>query len=142
MSERLGADLLVYYLRSDLGLLLLVLGRAAEAAPVVRGCLLAARRFGAGTEVSETVFCAACCAAWQGDHPRAAQLFGAADVDLKASFEIGSVRWDEAEQGLRDDEHARLRELMGASEFEEAYQLGAQLSPQQAVELALGRQAG
>ena len=140
MSERLGADLFVYYLRSDLGLLLLVTGRPAEAAPVVRGCLLAARRFGAGTEVAETIFCAACCAAWQGDHPRAARLFGAADVDLNASFEIGTVRWDEAEQGLREDEQARLREVMGAGEFEQAYQAGTQLSPQQAVELALGRQ--
>jgi hypothetical protein len=50
------------------------------------------------------------------------------------------VRWDEAEQRLREDEHGRLRELMGTGPFDQAYRLGGQLSPQQAVELALGRE--
>lgn len=139
MTERLGGELFLYFLRSDLGLLLLIQGRHAEAAPVIRRCLLLARRIGVCVDASEPIFGAACCVAWQGDHLRAARLHGAADVDMKAALEAGTIRWSGAEERLREKEQGSLRELMGDGPFDDAYRLGAELSSLQAVELALGR---
>ncbi len=141
MTERLGGELFLYFLRSDLGLLLLIQGRHAEAAPVIRRCLLLARRLGVCVDASEPIFGAACCAAWQGDHLRAARLHGAADVDMRAALEAGTIRWSGAEERLREKEQGSLRELMGDGPFDDAYRRGAELSSLQAIELALGRPA-
>jgi len=139
LTEQLGGDLFLYFMRGDLGILLLIQGRPAEATPVIRRCLLAARRIGVHVDASEVIFGAACCTAWQGDHSRAAQLHGAADADIKAALEIGTINWSAAEQDLREREQHQLRTLMGAGPYEEAYQAGARLAPAQAVELALSR---
>lgn len=139
IAEQLGAELFLYYLRTDLSLLLLIQGRHADAVPVIRRCLRVARRLGAGPDASELIFGAACCATWEGDYARAARLHGAGDVDISAAMQIGSVRWSELEQRLREQEQGRLRELMGEGPFDDGYRAGAELSALQAVELALGR---
>jgi predicted ATPase/class 3 adenylate cyclase len=142
LAEQLGGDLFLYFMRSDLGVLLLIQDRPDEAAPVIRRCLLVARRIGVRIDASEVIFAAACCAAWQGDHVRAARLHGAADADIRTALEIGTIRWSKAEQDLREREQSQLRARMGSAPYEEAYRAGAQLSPAQAVELALSRDAG
>ena len=48
LAEELGADLMLYFLRGELSIVLLIEGRHAEAAPLVRRNLLAARRVGGG----------------------------------------------------------------------------------------------
>jgi len=141
LAERLGDELFLFFFRSDLAMQLLLQGKYAEAAQVNRRNVLVARRIGTGLDVSEVVFGAACCATWQEDFPRAARLHGAADAEINAALELGTVVLSPAEQRLRESEQRKLRGLMGDESFERAYQSGAGLSPAQAVELALGRGA-
>jgi predicted ATPase/class 3 adenylate cyclase len=140
IAERLGAELFVYYLRGELGLLRLIQGRHAEAAPIVRWCLVVARRVGVRVDASELLLGAACCTAWQGDLLRAARLHGAADADIAAAVEIGSIFLAPPEQDLREREQARLRADLGDAAYEQAYAAGATLSSAAAVELALSRE--
>jgi len=140
LAEQLGGELFLYFMRSDLGILLLIQGRPEEAVQVIRRCLLVARRIGVRIDASEVIFAAACCTAWQGYQDRAAKLHGAADADIKAALEIGTINWSKAEQDLREREQRQLRERMGPGPYEEAYLAGARLTPTQAVELALSRQ--
>ena len=139
LAEQLGGELFLYFMRADLGILLLIQGRPADAVPVIRRCLLVARRIGVRIDASEVIFGAACCTAWQGHQSAAAQLHGAADADITAALEIGTIIWSKAEQDLREREQRQLRELMGAGPYEVAYRAGARLTPAQAVELALSR---
>jgi predicted ATPase/class 3 adenylate cyclase len=140
-AEKFGASIFLYYMRTDFGILLLIEGRHEEAAPVVRRCLLAARRFGQHLDVSELLFGTACVAAWQGDYHRAARLHGAADTDMSAALGVGAISWEGPEQQLHEQEQGRLRQLMGDDAFDAAYRSGAGLSRSQAMELALGRAA-
>jgi predicted ATPase/class 3 adenylate cyclase len=141
LADQIGGDFVVYLTRSNLGLLRLIQGRTAEAAPLVRGALLFGRRMGPGLVVGEMVFAAACIAAWQGDLDRAARLFGAGDVDIDASLAMRTILWSAAEQSLREREQGRLKELMGDAAYEAAYAAGARMPPGQAWDLALGREA-
>jgi predicted ATPase/class 3 adenylate cyclase len=138
-AEDLGDEVFLYSFRNDLAILLLIQGEYEKAAPLVRSCLLVARRTGARSDVSQVIFGAACLAMWRGDYLPAARLFGAADVDLRASLADGSIRWTEPERRLQDAQQGRLRELMGGESFDQGYRSGAELSRVQAVELALGR---
>jgi predicted ATPase/uncharacterized protein YdeI (YjbR/CyaY-like superfamily)/class 3 adenylate cyclase len=142
IAEQLGAELFLYFLRSDLGLLRLIQGRPAEAMPLIRRCLMVARRTGLRIDASELISAAACCAAWQGDYVRAARLHGSADAALATAIEIGTIKWLPAEQALVERAQAELRELMGADAYAEAHRAGAALSQAQAVDLALSRDAG
>jgi predicted ATPase/class 3 adenylate cyclase len=139
-AEKLGAETFVYMMRADLSIQLLIVGRHAEAAPVIRRCLLTARRIGLHLDVCELLFGAACCTAWQGDHVRAARLHGAADQDMSAAMAVGSITWTEPERQLDEREKGSLRQIMGDEAYEAAYRSGAGLSRAQAVDLALGRE--
>jgi predicted ATPase/class 3 adenylate cyclase len=140
-AEKFGASIFLYYMQTDFGILLLIEGRHEEAAPVIRRCLLAARRFGQHLDVSELLFGTACVAAWQGDYYRAARLYGAADTDMSTALGVGAISWAGPEQQLREQEQERLRQLMGGDAFDAAYRSGTGLSRSQAMELALGRAA-
>ena len=100
-----------------------------------------ARRIGLHLDVSELLFGAACCAAWQGDHVRAARLHGAADKDLSAAIAVGSISLTDPERQLSEREQGSLRQIMGDEAYDAAYRSGAGLSRAQAVDLALGREA-
>jgi predicted ATPase/class 3 adenylate cyclase len=141
LAERVGGDLLLHFLRCNLALLRLIQDRYAEAAPIVRGCLRTSRRLGPGVGSGELIFAAACIAAWQGDDLRAARLHGAGDADIDASLEIRTINWSDAEQGVRTREQSALRERLGNAAYEEAYRSGAALTPSQALDFALGRDA-
>jgi len=97
------------------------------------------RRLGFDADASLLLVGAACCATWRGDHDTAARLHGAANVDIKAALEAGAINWTRAEKKLQEKDQAKLREILGERAYEVAYHRGAQLSPDQAVELALGR---
>jgi predicted ATPase/class 3 adenylate cyclase len=139
-AERLGAGAFLFWMQCDLIIFLLIAGRHAEAVPLVRSCLLTARRMGLRLDVAELLFGAACCAAWQGDHARAARLHGAAERQMNAAIEVGSITWSGAEAELSERERAGLRELMGAQAYDAGLRSGAGLSRSQAVDLALGRE--
>jgi tetratricopeptide (TPR) repeat protein len=141
LAEQPGADLFLYFLRSDLGILRLIQERYADAAPLIRRCLQVARRTGLQIDASQLVLGAACCAAWRGDYDRAARLHGVADADLRRSIELGTIKWSAVEQELRDREQRKLRGLMGDGPFDEAHREGCALTPAQAVELALSPEA-
>jgi len=136
-AERLGDEMYLYFFREDLAILLLIEGNPAGAVPLVRRCLQVARRSGIRLDVCEVLFGAACCAAWQHDELKAVQLHGAADVRIGYALADGSISWSPIEERLRVAEQARLREQLGEGQFSESYRLGAALSRQQAVELAL-----
>jgi hypothetical protein len=139
-AEKLGAEAYLYFMRTDFAILLLLQGQPEEAAPLIRRCLLAARRIGLHLDVSELLFGAACCAAWQGDHVRAARLHGAADRDLSAAIAVGSISLTDPERQLSAREQGSLRQRMGDEAYQAAYRSGAALSRAQAVDLALGRE--
>ena len=139
-AGKLGANIFLYFMRTDFAILLLIEGKHAEAAPVIRSCLLTARRIGLHLDVSELLFGAACTAAWQGDHPRAARLHGAAEKEMGVALEVGSISWSGPEQELREREQASLRRLMGDEAYEAGFGSGGGLSRSQAVDLALGRE--
>jgi len=139
-AEKLGAKVFLYFMQTDFTILLLIEGRHEEAVPLVRSCLLTARRIGLHLDVSELLFSAACCTAWQGDHPRAARLHGAADTEMSVALEVGSISWSRPEQELREREQASLRRLMGDDAYEAGFRSGAALSRSQGVDLALGRE--
>ena len=140
-AEKAGAEAFLYFMRTDFAILLLIQGQPEEAAPLIRRCLLVARRIGLHLDVSELLFGAACCAAWQGDHVRAARLHGAADKDLSAAIAVGSISLTDPERQLSEREQGSLRQIMGDEAYDAAYRSGAGLSRAQAVDLALGREA-
>ncbi|MGH3302104.1 MAG: hypothetical protein ACRDOK_10565 [Streptosporangiaceae bacterium] len=142
LADHIGGDFIVHLTRSNLALLRLMQGRTAEAAPLIRGVLLFGRRMGPSLVVGEMVFAAACVAAWQGDLDRAARLFGAGDADIDPSLAMRTILWSPPEQGLREREQARVRELLGDAAYEAAYAAGARLPAAQARDLALSREAG
>jgi predicted ATPase/class 3 adenylate cyclase len=140
LAERgVGGDFFLYWMRTDLANVLLIDGSPGQAEPVVRQCLLVVRRLGFDADASELLVGAACCATWRGDYQKAARLHGAANVDIKAALEAGAINWSQAERNLQEKDQAKLREILGDQAYEDAYHQGAQLSPEQAVELALGR---
>jgi len=141
LFEKVGGDLVVYIARGNLALLRLIQDRHGEAASLVRTCLLLKRRLGPGVPGGELIFLAACCAAWDGDLARAAQLHGAGDKEIAASLENRSIDWPDVEEELREREQARLRDLLGERAYWDAYRSGAQLSPEQALDLALARES-
>lgn len=142
VAEDLGANLMLYYLRGELAIVLFIEGRHAEAAPVVRLNLLMARRIAGGTDVAMdiamVVFAGACYAAWRGDYLTAARLHGAADADITAALADHTIGWSDMEQRLREDEQGWLRQQIGDQAFDDAYRLGGELTRLRAVELALG----
>ncbi len=139
LIEQVGGDLFVHLMRCNLVVWQLIQEQYAKAAPLVRTCLLMSRRLGAGVPSGELIFSAACVAGWAGDTERAARLHGAGDEDVRASLEMRTIFWSDAEQQLREREQGRLRELMGDTAFEAAYAAGAQLTLAQATDLALHR---
>jgi predicted ATPase/class 3 adenylate cyclase len=138
-AEKLGAKVFLYFMKTDFAILLLIEGKHEEAAPLVRSCLLTARRIGLHLDVSELLFGAACAAAWQGDLTRAARLHGAAEKEMGVALEVGSISWSGPEEELREREQGGLRRLMGDEAYDAGFRSGAGLSRSQAVDLALGR---
>jgi len=142
LAERgVGGDYFLYWMRTDLCIALLIDGSPGQAEPVVRKCLLVVRRLGFDADASQLLVAAACCATWRGEYQNAARLHGAANVDIKSALEAGAINWSQAERNLQERDRAELREILGERAYEDAYDAGAQLSPEQAVELALGRAA-
>jgi predicted ATPase/class 3 adenylate cyclase len=139
LVDELGDEVFLFGFRSDLAIMLLIGSEYERAAPLLRQCLLVARRTGVLLDVSQLIFGSACIAAWQGRHELAARLFGAADTDLAAATADGSIRLTEPEQLLLEREQARLRALMGDGPFEAAFRSGTGLSRVAAVELGLSR---
>jgi predicted ATPase/class 3 adenylate cyclase len=139
LFEEVGGDLTAYVGSANLALIRLLQDRHADAVPLVRTCLLLKRRLGPGFPGGELIFVAACCAAWEGDLNRAARLHGAGDKDIASSIENRSINWPGLEQQLREREQGGLREQLGEKAFWDAYRSGAQLSPEQALDLALAR---
>jgi predicted ATPase/class 3 adenylate cyclase len=139
LAERgVGGDFFLYWIRNDLSNVLLIDGSPGQAEPVVRQCLRVVRRLGFDADASLLLVGAACCATWRGDHEKAARLHGAANVDIRAALEAGAINWTRAERNLQEKDQARLRLVLGELAYEDAYRQGAQLSPEEAVELALG----
>lgn len=137
LVESIGDEVFLYGFRADLALMLLIMGEYGRAAPLLRQCLLVARRTGVLLDVSEVIFGSACIAAFQGQHELGARLFGAADTDLRAATADASIKWTEPEQELAEREQAKLRGQMGEVAFEESFRPGVGLSRVAAVELAL-----
>jgi len=136
-AEGLGDEMYLYFFREDLAILMLIENRPEDALPLVRRCLQVARRSGIRLDVCEVLFCAACCAAYQSDLVKAARLHGAADVRIGYALADGSIKWSPTEEGLRQAEQGKVREVLGEVQYGEAYRQGAALSRQQAVDLAL-----
>jgi hypothetical protein len=125
-------------LQLSLGIVLLLRGELGDAGSLFRTILPALRRRGDRDGVGWAIFGLACCAP-AGDYRRAAQLHGAADAIFGEFLAVGGSRMSPAEQRLWDDDSARLRQVMGEVEFDDGYAIGARLTLEQAVDVALNR---
>ncbi len=139
LAESLGDEIFLLYSNGDLAMLRLIQDRHAEAVPLVRRNLLAARRTGIAGDAAGMILTAACCAAWQSELTRAATLHGAADSAIGAGLAARTMLWSEAEQEMQEREQARLRGQLGETAYLAAHRDGERLTPAEAVELALGR---
>jgi hypothetical protein len=130
-AEEIGARLLLSHGWSDLGVVLLLRGELEEAAQVSRKSLIACCRLGNRRAAAFDIFVLACCATGAGEYRRAAQLTGAHDVIDADVIEGAANRahfWTLLEQQARDDNRARLSQLLGEGEFERVLDSGRQLS--------------
>jgi hypothetical protein len=139
LVENVGGELLQHLVRTNVVLLRLLQGRPVDAEPILRKVLHTSRRLGPGIPVSEMIFAAACCAAFEGDYQRAARLHGAGDADIQAALAIRMISWSDAEQSLREREQQLTREKLGDEAYEQAYRAGSRLTMTQATDLALSR---
>ena len=137
LAEPLGDEVFLFMFMMDRAVLLLITGRPAEAAPLVRRCLLVIRRLGLLFAVGEELMAAACVAGWRGQHETAARLHGAADAAIAREIAEHTISWSDAEQDLRQRTQDKLRMLLGEPEYQDAYQAGAGLPTIDAVALAL-----
>jgi hypothetical protein len=140
VAERLGDKVSLLSFDADLGVVLLLQDRHADALPVVRRGLLATRRMGHRVQVCELIFGAACCATWSGDYERAARLHGAGDRAIDEELADMTISWSAVEEDLRQKEQRLLREQMGDRHYEDGYRAGQSLSREQVLDLALGRE--
>jgi hypothetical protein len=139
LASEVGAQLLVFGFRSDLGLALLATGDVEQAAVLFRTGLVVARRGGFRQEFCGQVFGAACCATSQGDYVRAARLLGAADAAVAAGIEARNFSWTAVEDRLRNEALELLRTHLTVDVLERDYAAGSVLSGAEIVSLALGR---
>ncbi len=136
LAQDIGAYWVLTRAWCNHGVNLVVLGRLHEAEQVARALLLSCRRVGRQGPSDAAIFVLACCATNARDHRRAAQLTGAHDV-MDAKLTALGHHWTEREQSARDDNRDRLRRALGNDEFERALRCGANLSFDEAVDLAL-----
>lgn len=140
-AEEIGSSSELPAFWSDHAIVLLLLGELKEATSFGRKALIGKRRRGRSA-VGFTIFVLACCATGTGDYRRAARLTGAHDVidtEVINLVHRGSYRWTAPEQQARDDNRARLRQVLGDEEYEREHAVGKALSFEQAIDLALGR---
>jgi len=140
LAEPLGDEVFLFFFLSDLAVLRIIQGRHADAAPVVRRCLLAMRRTGIEIGSAGVIFGAACCSAADGQAELAARLHGAADAAISASLADKIMLWSDAEQSAQRREQGQVRDVMGDAAFDEAFHAGARLGPAEAAAVALGRE--
>ena len=117
-------------------------GEFDEASLTARKSLIGGRRLGHRRTVAFATFVLACCATSIGDSHRAAQLTGAHEIlraDLLAAAGDRAYPFGSDRHQARTDNEARLRQLLGPDDFERAYEIGARLDFEDAVDLALDR---
>jgi predicted ATPase/class 3 adenylate cyclase len=133
-----GSTFMVTDHQLNLGIVLLMVGRLEDAAPLFHAALRAFRQRGERMPAVAAMLGVAC-AAGTTDARRAAQLHGAVDaLAADAGWEDG-WRPTGPEKRMQNHCRAELREFLGAAEYEHAYRLGADLTYEQAADLALGR---
>jgi tetratricopeptide (TPR) repeat protein len=129
LTDRIGGDWLAAGSRAQLGILAVLRGRLDEARPLLDEALdlsMAAR---------STPFVTLCLAGYaqlafaDGDPERAALLEGAAEGLRRR---VGLTAWPHLRR-VETDLVARVRQRLGADEFDQAFSAGSALSQQQAV---------
>jgi predicted ATPase len=139
--EEVGASHAINAPLGELSFVLLVQGDFERAAQISRKALIASYRQGFIANVAFMIFIIACCATNTRDYRRAAQLTGFYDAvhDDIVKAATSAYGWNAFRERMRNDNRARLREVLGDAEFEDAYRAGAALSYEQVVDLALDR---
>lgn len=140
IAEELGSSWHSRLLWANHGVTLFLLGEVDEAEAFSRRALLTSRRIGLQVStVSWVVFVLACCATSKGDVVRGAQLTGAHEGLLDSLSEVGRGYWSPLEMAMRENNHAALREALGATEYERRLAVGRSLSLDRLVDYALRR---
>ena len=128
-----------------LGWVLFLQGELEDAALLSRKSLITCRRLGTHGRAGLAISVLACCATGAGDYRLAAELTGVYDVlDARSGVDVpgGTYKWflsTPLEQKVRDDNRARLRQVLGEADFERFCAVGKGLSFHEAADLALGR---
>ena len=139
--EEVGASHPINAPLGEFSFVLLVQGESERAAQVARRTLISSYRQGNIINVAFMMFIIACCATNTRDYRRAAQLTGFYDAvhDGIVETATSAYGWTPFRERMRDGNRARLREVLGDAEFQNAHRAGAPLSYEQAVDLALDR---
>src|SRR5262249_3346706 len=133
LSEALGDGLLLSYAVRNLATVLVLSGDAPAAEPISRDAVVLAKRIGAPVGIGYALLTRALTVSALGEHVRAATLHGAGDAVFD---EIASAP-EPVETRIRNADRARLREAIGADEFDALVQRGCGLAREEALDLAL-----
>ena len=124
---------------SSLSLYAIYDGDVSEAKRLARRALVLWRREQRSSHEATTVlYVLSLCAIFEGDFPKAAQLW-AVWTDAIADLMVDYWKWSAEEAAFRDQSQAVLLEALGPSEMALQQAIGAQLDFGRAVDLALGR---
>lgn len=135
-ADRGNVDLLAN-MTWNLGMVLLERGEVAESTDLAVRSLRTARELGHPPRTFDALQLLASIATAQGDHTRAARLFGAAD-DLVA--DVAAMSRSEWERAISSRDRDRARQALGEQDYDDAYQCGARLETEEAITLAIGGQ--
>ena len=125
-------------LPANLGLMLRAEGDLDGARSIFEASLRASRRNGDCRGMAYACLYLACLAGDLGDWDRVGALHGSA----QAFQDRAGIPWDEFDTRCRQDSLAQARARMGDERLERAYAQGMALSLEEALDLALSREAG
>jgi predicted ATPase len=142
LSKEMGSVTAETEIWDNLSLYCFLLGDATEASDYARRSLASKRRMGQSLwAMPLSLFVLSGCAHQSGDHSRAARIFGAferAEAELPRTLRLNGS-WTDLDLRAQADLRTGLVETLGLGVFEAEAALGRQMSTNDVVDEALGR---
>jgi tetratricopeptide (TPR) repeat protein len=138
IAEENGSILHLSLVWANLGVAASVLDEFADAELYSRRSLHWVRRLGRPpSNMAMAALGISHCAAARGDFVLAAQLAGAAQTYNPDDIASDAVYWTPMERKTRDENVKHLKEALGEKDFQRAFEIGAAMSVDQMLDLAL-----
>jgi non-specific serine/threonine protein kinase len=139
-TEALGNRENLFPQLNNLMLTDLELGNFDEAEVGLRRAIRQNRRMGLRHPVGDLVFAGACLATHRGDPVRGARLHAAADELRREAYETGQLYTTASELALQAASTKRALDALGKETFDREQDIGRLLSPNDALDLAMGKE--